>query len=161
MLDTPPSLLGGKTAGGFVVGYRGCAFAPASAATSCTELTTGIVVHVVGHLREEPYRGICGHCLLPHIYIPEKRTQTASQPAHCLTRPLAPGPSRMDLDALSWDALCDQKEDLQKRLARFQQAFDLKHGRNPAGEELTPAKPAIKRYRAVCKEISLCEQVSQ
>ena len=64
----------------------------------------------------------------------------------------------MDLDALSWDALCDQKEDLQKRLARFQQAFDLKHGRNPAGEELTPAKPAIKRYRAVCKEISLREQ---
>ena len=65
---------------------------------------------------------------------------------------------QMDLDALSWDALLTQKEDLQSRLARFQQAFHQKHGRNPAGEELSPAKPAIKRYRAVCKEISLREQ---
>ena len=64
----------------------------------------------------------------------------------------------MDLEALSWDALLSQKEDLQARLARFQQAFHQKHGRNPAGEELSPAKPAIKRYRAVCKEISLREQ---
>ena len=63
-----------------------------------------------------------------------------------------------ELDALSWDALCAQKEDLEARLARFQQAFYHKHGRNPAGEELAPAKPAIKRYRAVCKEISLREQ---
>ena len=66
--------------------------------------------------------------------------------------------TQMDLEALSWDALLSQKEDLQARLARFQQAFHQKHGRNPAGEELSPAKPAIKRYRAVCKEISLREQ---
>ena len=65
---------------------------------------------------------------------------------------------QIDLDALSWDALLEQKEDLQARLARCQQAFHQKHGRNPAGEELSSAKPVIKRYRAVCKEISLREQ---
>ena len=66
--------------------------------------------------------------------------------------------TQTELDALSWDALNQQKADLESRLARFQQAFHSKHGRNPAGEELAPAKPAIKRYRAVCKEISVREQ---
>ena len=48
---------------------------------------------------------------------------------------------QMDLDALSWDALLTQKEDLQERLARFQQAFSQKHGRG-ASSRPGPVWPA-------------------
>ena len=71
---------------------------------------------------------------------PRRRSKTSQKP------PVAPGTGQgmalqMDLDALSWDALLTQKEDLQGRLARFQQAFSQKHGRG-ASSRPGPVWPA-------------------
>lgn len=63
-----------------------------------------------------------------------------------------------EVEALSDLDLAHMKDDLEARLARFQRAFFEEHGRNPNEEERKPAKPAIKRYKAVCKEISKREQ---
>ena len=46
------------------------------------------------------------------------------------------------------------KSDLEQRLARFQKAFQERHGRNPTEEEKAPAKPAMKKYIAVCQELA-------
>ena len=59
-----------------------------------------------------------------------------------------------DLSAFSTEQLTTVKRDLEYRLARFQRAFFERHGRNPNEEEREPAKPAIKRYRAVCQELA-------
>jgi len=56
------------------------------------------------------------------------------------------------------DQLLELKNDLEQRLSRFQRAFFEQHGRNPNEAERAPAKPAIRRYRAVCKELSQREE---
>lgn len=55
---------------------------------------------------------------------------------------------------LSEEQLTAIKKDLEERLARFQKAFFERHGRNPDEHEREPAKPAIKRYRAVLQELA-------
>ena len=52
------------------------------------------------------------------------------------------------------EQLAAVKRDLEQRLARFQRAFYERHGRNPNDSEREPAKPAIKRYRAICQELA-------
>ena len=63
-----------------------------------------------------------------------------------------------ELQGLSDEDLVQMKHEIEVRLARFQKAFLEHHGRNPDEAERAPAKPAIKRYRAVCKELSIREQ---
>ena len=63
-----------------------------------------------------------------------------------------------ELQGLSDEELVQMKHEIEVRLARFQKAFLEHHGRNPDEAERAPAKPAITRYRAVCKELSIREQ---
>ena len=91
-----------------------------------------------------------------------------------------------ELQGLTDEELLQMKHEIEVRLARFQKAFLEHHGRNPDEHgarsplpppprrprklptnaanapcpltERAPAKPAIKRYRAVCKELSIREQ---
>ena len=72
----------------------------------------------------------------------------------------APG-ANDDIDLTGFTAvqLAAVKKDLEQRLARFQRAFFERHGRNPNDAEREPAKPAIRRYRAVCQELGRRESV--
>ena len=63
-----------------------------------------------------------------------------------------------DLAQLTDEELFEQKRELEARLARFQKAFLEQYGRNPDEHERAPAKPAIRRYRDVCKELGVREQ---
>ena len=63
-----------------------------------------------------------------------------------------------DLTQLTDEELFEQKRELEARLARFQKAFLEQYGRNPDEHERAPAKPAIRRYREVCKELGVREQ---
>jgi hypothetical protein len=67
----------------------------------------------------------------------------------------------VNLSQFTDDQLLAVKQDLEQRLARFQRAFFDKHGRNPNDEEREPAKPAIKRYRAVCQELAKREAAAK
>ena len=62
--------------------------------------------------------------------------------------------AEINLHEFTVDQLHAVKRDLEQRLARFQKAFFEKHGRNPNDQEREPAKPAIRRYRAVCVELA-------
>jgi len=63
-----------------------------------------------------------------------------------------------DLSKTSAADLLSMKEDLEARLARFQRAFHEKYGRSPNEAECAPAKPAMRWYKSVCKELCAREQ---
>ena len=69
--------------------------------------------------------------------------------------------NELQLGDFTDDQLMAVKKDLEQRLARFQKAFFEKHGRNPNEAERDPAKPAIKRYRAVCQELATRETAAK
>ena len=62
-----------------------------------------------------------------------------------------------DVSRYTTDQLLAAKKDLEQRLARFQRSFFERHGRNPNDAEREPAKPAIRRYRAICSELAARE----
>ena len=65
------------------------------------------------------------------------------------------------LTALSDEELRAAKLDIERRLARFQRAFNDQYGRSPTDEECKPSRPATKRYRAICREVSSRERQAE